>query len=418
MTGRVLTLNAGSSSVKFAASVVPEAASVVATAPDAGIGVGAALRREWIGVAEGLGGEREATLEIRDSGGATLHRASLGPGATHKAALAVLLGWLRERATAIDAVGHRIVHGGTRFVTPQLIDDEAKAGIAALASLAPLHQPHNLAGVEAAQAAFPEVPHVACFDTAFHATQPEINRRFAIPSEWHQRGIRRYGFHGLSYESIVAQFPAIDPRLASGRVVVAHLGNGASLCAIEAGRSVATTMTFSPLDGLTMGTRCGAIDAAVVLHLMQVEGLGAEAVTGLLYRRSGLLGLSGISSDVRELEASSAPAAAEALDHFVEQVVQGIGRMAAALRGVDAIVFTGGIGENALRLRGRMVRACAWLGIVAADDEPTIGAGPTGRVGTLLTRADSRVAAYTVATDEEAVIAGHAVRLADLGAAA
>ena len=239
-------------------------------------------------------------------------------------------------------------------------------------------------------------------------TQPAVNQRFAIPRRLHDAGIRRYGFHGLSYESIVAQLDRRDPALTRSRVVVAHLGNGASLCALDAGRSVATTMSFSPLDGLTMGTRCGHLDAAVVLHLLREEGMSADAIATLLYRQSGLIGLSGISGDVRELEASTDPAAAEALDHFVEQVVQGIGRMAAALRGVDAIVFTGGIGENAAALRGRIVQGCGWIGA-------TLDADANRRHAERITTLDSRLSAYVVRTDEEAVIARHAARVAGLG---
>jgi acetate kinase len=396
MTGHVLTLNAGSSSIKFALFDL-EAAGDDAWRPD------------WAGVADGLGSERDAVVRIRDRTGMTVHDATLGAQATHDGALAALLGWRAAQAGAlrIAAVGHRVVHGGTQFTEPVAVDDAAVAAIDGLASLAPLHQPHNAAGIRAARQAFGEVPHVACFDTAFHAVQPAVNQRFAIPRRLHDAGIRRYGFHGLSYESIVAQLDRLDPALVRSRVIVAHLGNGASLCALDAGRSVATTMSFSPLDGLTMGTRCGQLDAAVVLHLLREEGMSADAIATLLYRQSGLIGLSGISGDVRELEASTDPAAAEALDHFVEQVVQGIGRMAAALRGIDAIVFTGGIGENAATLRERMVRGCAWLG-AELDAEANRHHG--GRITTL----DSRVAAHVVRTDEEAVIAGHAARVAGL----
>ena len=400
MSGHVLTLNAGSSSIKFALF-------------DLGAADAEAWRPDWSGVADGLGSEREAAVRIRDGSGVTVHDAMLGARATHDGALVALLGWRAAQAGAlrIGAVGHRVVHGGTRFTEPVEVDDETVAAIDGLASLAPLHQPHNAAGIRAARQAFGDVSHVACFDTAFHAAQPAVNHRFAIPRRLHDAGIRRYGFHGLSYESIVAQLDRLDPSLKRARVVVAHLGNGASLCALDGGRSVATTMSFSPLDGLTMGTRCGQLDAAVVLHLLREEGMSADAIATLLYRQSGLLGLSGISGDVRELEASSDPAAAVALDHFVEQVVQGIGRMAAALRGIDAIVFTGGIGENAAALRERMVRGCAWLGAALDADA---NRGHAARI----TTADSRLAAFVVRTDEEAVIARHTARVAGLGGAA
>ena len=397
MSGHVLTLNAGSSSIKFALFDLDAAGD-------------AAWRPDWSGVADGLGSERGATVRIRDGGGLTVHDATLGAQATHDGALDALLGWRAAQAGAlrIVAVGHRVVHGGARFTEPVAVDDEAVAAIAGLASLAPLHQPHNVAGIRAARQAFADVRHVACFDTAFHAVQPAVNQRFAIPQRLHDQGIRRYGFHGLSYESIVAQFGRLDPALMRARVVVAHLGNGASLCALDRGRSVATTMTFSPLDGLTMGTRCGQLDAAVVLHLLREEGMSADAISTLLYRQSGLLGLSGISGDVRELEASTDPAAAHALDHFVEQVVQGIGRMAAALRGLDAIVFTGGIGENAAALRERIVEGCAWLGAALDVDA---NRGHASRI----TSIESRVAAYVVRTDEEVVIARHTARVARVG---
>lgn len=394
MSDHILTLNAGSSSVKFA--LFP-----------ALVGGDALPRASWVGQADGLGAGLSARLRVRDAAGRTLLEAALdGADATHRGALAALLAWRQENAGAarIVAVGHRIVHGGTRFVAPARVDAPVLAALAALEPLAPLHQPHNLAGVRAAIAAFAAVPQVACFDTAFHATQPDVNRRFALPRALHDAGVRRYGFHGLSYESIVAQLAGLDPHLADARVVVAHLGNGASMCAIRAGRSVATTMTFSPLDGLTMGTRCGHIDAAAVLYLMQARGMTAEQVTTLLFRESGLLGLSGVSSDMRELEASTVPAAAEAIAHFAEQVVQNLGSLAAALRGIDAIVFTGGIGANATALRARILADAAWLGL-----RPDLAANQAG--GPRLTASDSPVAAWVLETDEEAVIARHTARV-------
>jgi acetate kinase len=332
-----------------------------------------------------------------------LHDAALdGAQASHQGALAALLEWNAQRADSgrIAAVGHRIVHGGADFVAPVRIDAAVLDALAKLEPLAPLHQPHNLAGVRAAMAAFEGVPQVACFDTAFHAVQPEVNRRFALPRALHDAGVRRYGFHGLSYESIVAQFVGIAPELAQRRVIVAHLGNGASMCGIVRGRSVATTMTFSPLDGLTMGTRCGHIDAAVVLYLMRSHGMSADQVEALLFRESGLLGISGVSSDMRALEASAEPAAAEAIGHFAEQVVQHMGSLAAALRGVDAIVFTGGIGENAAPLRERILEDCEWLGV-------NVDAAANRSGAARLTTAESPVSAWVLRTDEEAVIARH-----------
>jgi acetate kinase len=289
-----------------------------------------------------------------------------------------------------------------------LIDEQVATDIESLTPLAPLHQPHNLAGVRAAQAAFPGVPQVACFDTAFHRSMPEVHQRFALPDELFQRGIRRYGFHGLSYESITTQLREQHPAMAAGRVVVAHLGNGCSMCAAHDGRSVATTMSFSPLDGLTMGTRCGRLDAAVVLHLQQQEGFSTDEVSRLLHKGSGLLGLSGLSSDMRELEAAARTGhagAQRALDHFVEQILKELAALAATLRGLDTLVFTGGIGENAAALRARIIESAAWLGLQLDHDANTRGPGT-------ITRQGSPVQALVMKTNEEAVISGHTARLA------
>ena len=395
MTYSLLTLNAGSSSIKVALF-------------DAAVDGGSALpAARWSGQADGLGAGLKARLRIRDADGQTLHDVPLeGAQASHQGALAALLDWHAKQSGAgrIAAVGHRIVHGGADFVAPVRIDDGVLEALAKLEPLAPLHQPHNLAGVRAAMAAFDGVPQVACFDTAFHAVQPEVNRRFALPRELHDAGVRRYGFHGLSYESIVAQFAGIAPELAQRRVIVAHLGNGASMCAIAQGRSVATTMTFSPLDGLTMGTRCGHLDAAVVLYLMRSRGMSADEVEALLFRRSGLLGISGVSSDMRVLEASAEPAAAEAIGHFAEQVVQHMGSLAAALRGVEAIVFTGGIGENGAAMRERILEDCEWMGV-------NVDAAANRSGAARLTTAESSVSAWVLRTDEEAVIARHTARV-------
>jgi acetate kinase len=396
MSRHILTLNAGSSSVKFA--LFP-----------AGGGADALPRAMWVGQADGLGPGLQARLLVRDAAGKTLLDTALaGADANHQGALAALLGWRAANAgdVQIAGVGHRIVHGGMHFTTPVRIDAQVIEDLSALEPLAPLHQPHNLEGVRAAMQAFAGVPQVACFDTAFHASQPDVNRRFALPRALHDEGVRRYGFHGLSYESIVAQLGSVDPRLASGRLIVAHLGNGASMCAIAGGRSVATTMSFSPLDGLTMGTRCGQLDAAVVLYLQRARGMTPDQIERLLFRESGLLGLSGVSSDMRALEASTSQAAVDAIDHFVEQIVQQMGRLAAALRGVDGIVFTGGIGENAAALRERVLTSCSWLGVRLRQQAQTRGEA-------LLTAADSAVTAWVIRTDEEAVIARHARRVLD-----
>ena len=370
MTDHLLTLNAGSSSVKFALF-----ARDAVDAPPA-----------FTGQIDGIGLGR-------------------GGAATHDEALADVLGQLQARNAQVSAVGHRIVHGGARFNEPVLIDDAVVAQMSELVPLAPLHQPHNLAGVRAARHAFAGVPQVACFDTAFHAVQSELNRRFALPQALFDSGVRRYGFHGLSYESILAQMLAADPVCARGRVVIAHLGNGASMCALFEGRSVATTMSFSPLDGLPMGTRCGRLDAAVVLHLIQQQGRSAEDVSRLLFRESGLLGLSGVSSDMRELEASSLASAAMAIDYFVEHVLRELAGMAAALRGIDTLVFTGGIGENSARLRARIVEGAAWMRLSLDVEANRRGAA-------VISSADGAVSVRVLRTNEEAVIAGHTARCA------
>jgi acetate kinase len=370
MSRRLLTLNAGSSSIKFA--LFDPAVSLHTP--------------EQAGQVDGIGTRQ-------------------GP-ADHTQALQQVMAHIG--GADIAAVGHRIVHGGTRFEAPCLIDEQVATDIESLTPLAPLHQPHNLAGVRAAQAAFPGVPQVACFDTAFHRTMPEVHQRFALPDELFQRGVRRYGFHGLSYESISKQLRERHPALAAGRVVIAHLGNGCSMTAVQAGRSVATTMSFSPLDGLTMGTRCGRLDAAVVLHLQQQEGFSTEEVSRLLHKGSGLLGLSGLSSDMRELEAAAADGhegAARAVDHFVEQVLRELAALAAAMRGLDGLVFTGGIGENARALRQRIMGDAAWLGLLL--DREANDRGPD-----CITSAHSPVKALVLRTNEEAIIAGHTARLA------
>lgn len=400
MTDSLLTLNAGSSSIKVAL--------FDATRPG---GDGALPSARWSGQADGLGAGLKARLRVHDAQGQPLLDEALdGAQASHQGALAALLEWHAHEAGSgrIAAVGHRIVHGGTDFVAPVRVDAALLDALAGLEPLAPLHQPHNLAGVRAAMKAFEGVPQVACFDTAFHAVQPEVNRRFALPRALHDAGVRRYGFHGLSYESILAQFTALAPALAQKRVIVAHLGNGASMCGMVQGRSVVTTMTFSPLDGLTMGTRCGHIDAAVVLYLLRSRGMSADEVETLLFRESGLLGMSGVSSDMRALHASEEPAAAAAIDHFAEQVVQHMGSLGAALRGVDAIVFTGGIGENDALLRGRILEDCEWLGV-------NVDAAAKDGAAALLTTAESPVSAWVLRTDEEAVIARHTARVLRAG---
>jgi acetate kinase len=372
----VLVLNAGSSSVKFALFEGGSFATLVR------------------GQVERLGSRPRfaAPGPVPD----------LPPDAGHDAAIAALLAWLEERAAAVRvvAVGHRVVHGGGRFAAPVLLDGPTIAAIESFAPLAPLHQPHNLAAIRAVAARRPDLPQVACFDTAFHAGQPPEAVRLPLPRAWAERGLRRYGFHGLSYESIVARMPEVTGTPLPGRLVVAHLGNGASLAAVRDGHGIATTMGFSTLDGVPMGTRPGAIDPGVLLHLLEREGLSVAALRRLLYHESGLLGVSGISGDMRTLLASAAPEAAETIDWFCYRVAREVGSLAAALEGLDAIVFTGGIGERAAPVRARILERCRWLG-VERDEDANEEHGPR------ISAAGSAVSAWVIATDEESVIARH-----------
>ena len=341
----VLTLNAGSSSLKFAL-----------------FDAGRALVR---GEVEAIDTDPKASATDAD-GKAT--EPPTVPGRGHEAVFPALFDWAARHA-AIDAVGHRIVHGGDAFTGPVRIDDAALVAMEALIPLAPLHQPHNIAAIRAVAAAQPGLPQVACFDTAFHRTMPDTARRHALPD---RLGLRRYGFHGLSYEWIAGRLP---PALAAGRVVAAHLGSGASLCALQAGRSVETTMSTTPLDGLVMGTRCGALDPGVVLHL--VRQMGADATEHLLYHEAGLLGVSGESADMRALHASGSPGARAAIELFTDRVAADVAALATALGGLDALVFTGGIGEHDAPVRDAIVARLAWMGpmqvlVIPADEEAVI----------------------------------------------
>jgi acetate kinase len=321
----------------------------------------------------------------------------------HSGAIEYLFGWYRNSAFGehrIGAVGHRVVHGGTRFSHPVPVNASTVAELESLIPLAPLHQPHNLAAIKAVARIGPALTQVACFDTAFHRTQPPVAQAFALPRRYADEGVRRYGFHGLSYEYIASVLAGTDARAAKGRTVVAHLGNGASLCAMAQGRSVASTMSFTTLDGLVMGTRCGAIDPGVLLYLIDQHGMSARALEHLLYQHSGLLGVSGVSSDMRELLASTDPRASEAVELFVYRISRELGSMAAALGGLDALVFTGGIGEHASSIRARVCREAAWLGL-ELDRAANDAGGPR------ISAAASRVAAWVVPTDEELMIATH-----------
>ena len=304
----------------------------------------------------------------------------------------------------LTAAGHRVVHGGVKFSAPLRIDAQNLAELETLTPLAPQHQPYNLAGIHALQELRPGLAQVACFDTAFHRSQPQVAQRFALPRKWFDQGVLRYGFHGLSYEYIAERLADIDPQAARGRTVVAHLGHGASVCALSGGTSVATSMGFTALDGLPMGTRCGSLDPGVVLHLLQQQELSAAEISHLLYERSGLLGVSGISDDMRELLKSDAPEAEDAVALFVYRTVREIASLAGALGGLDALVFTGGIGEHAAPVRARILEALGWLGVRA--DEAANAADAR-----CISSADSPIRAWVIPTDEERVIAGHCRRL-------
>lgn len=304
------------------------------------------------------------------------------------------------RGTPVVAVGHRVVHGGTKYAAPVRVDPELIASLTTLVPLAPLHQPHNLAPIQAIAEAAPHIPQVACFDTAFHRGQPPLAQSFAIPRRFTELGVRRYGFHGLSYEYVTSRLSQLAPDLAAARVVIAHLGNGASLCAVHRGRSVASTMGFTAVDGLMMGTRCGSIDPGVLVYLMDEYKMDARAIEDLIYRQSGLLGVSGISSDMRGLRASSDPAAAEAIGLFVYRIIREIGSLAAALGGLDALVFTAGIGENDPATRAEVSAGCRWLGLELDEKRNADG---KGRISTDA----STVSAWVIPTDEERMILRH-----------
>ena len=359
------------------------------------------------GQVDGIGVQPRASATGPD--GAALAPPDLGasPPATPSDVMPALIPWARPHLgqRRLAALGHRVVHGGLRHsqpvrITPALLDE-----LEALVPLAPLHEPHNLAPIRMAMQLAPELPQVACFDTAFHRSIADVDQAFALPFALYDEGVRRYGFHGLSYEYIASVLPTVAPAIAEGRVVVAHLGNGCSACALQAGRSAATTMGFTALDGLPMGTRCGALDPGVILHLIQQKGLSADDVSDLLYRRSGVLGVSGISSDFRELLASADPRANFAVDLFCRSVARHIASLAAALGGLDAIVFTAGVGENAPAVRARICRASAWLGV-------DLDAAANERGDTRISTPDARVGAYVVKTDENLMIARHVRRIA------
>ncbi|SAK68688.1 acetate kinase [Caballeronia arationis] len=320
----------------------------------------------------------------------------------HDNAIAFLLDWLRAHAgeAKLLAVGHRVVHGGDRYSAPVRIDAKVMSELEAFIPLAPLHQPHNLAAIRSIEARKPDVPQIACFDTAFHHTQPAVATRYALPPDITSQGVRRYGFHGLSYEFIASALPQYSERAARGKTVVLHLGNGASMTALDSSKSIASTMGFTAVEGLVMGTRSGTLDPGVVLWMMQQAHMDAHAIETLLYKRSGLLGVSGISSDMRALLASDEAAAAEAVDLFCYRISRELGSLTAALGGLDAIVFTAGIGEYAAPVRERVCRAAAWLGV-------SLDADANAKHGPLISTAESAVEAWVIPTNEELMIARH-----------
>ncbi|MEW5963071.1 MAG: acetate/propionate family kinase [Pseudomonadota bacterium] len=396
MRRTILVLNAGSSSIKFQLFAIAESNRLERLLKGQFDGIAVRPRL----VAKGKNGE-DLTDESWDA-----KTVADVPSALDKV-ITFLVGQLGGELPV--AIGHRVVHGGIDYSHPTLVTDDVLARLEPLVPLAPLHQPNNLAPIRAIRGRRPDLPQVACFDTAFHRTHPEVADRFAIPEALYAEGLRRYGFHGLSYEYIAHKLPEVAPHLASGKVLVAHLGSGASMCALSGGRSIESTMGFTALDGLPMGTRPGQLDAGVVLYLLQQKGMSAKAIERLLYNECGLKGLSGISNDVRVLLESQDPRAKLAIDFFVYRIAALAGALAAALEGVDGLVFTAGIGENAPVIRDAVVKRLGWLG---AEIEPERNA----KGGPLISSDQSRIACYVIPTDEELMIARHTLNV--LGGAA
>ncbi|MBI5264032.1 MAG: acetate/propionate family kinase [Bradyrhizobium sp.] len=384
----ILIVNAGSSSLKFQVYGV----------------AGGALNRLVKGQMDGIGTRPQLRAQGSDQKSAIDRTFAADEVADLPAAMQRAGAWLREAHNVRPAaVGHRVVHGGPAFDRPILVDDSVLTQLEQYTPLAPLHQPNNLAPIRVIRSLFPDTPQVACFDTAFHRGHSAIVDRYAIPERYHAEGVQRYGFHGLSYEFVASRLPEVAPRIAGGRVVVAHLGSGASMCALAAGRSVESSMGFTALDGLPMGTRPGQIDAGVVLYLLGQKGMSGAEIEKLLYYESGLKALSGISNDVRVLENSADPRAGFALDYFAYRVGLEAGRLAAALGGIEGFVFTAGIGENSPAMRARIVRHLAWLG---AELDPQANAH-----GPAISSPGSRVELYVIPTDEELMIARHTLAL-------
>jgi len=385
---RIAVMNAGSSSIKFALFDHDEAQSLLFRGQVENIGVAPRL-----GV-EGPDGEKVAEHEW---GARELDHKS-----ATKVILETAIGLLGGKP--VGAVGHRVVHGGSEFAAPTVVTSEVIASLKKLCPLAPLHQPHNIAPIEAIRSAAPHIHQVACFDTAFHQSQSRLAYSFALPRELTDSGVRRYGFHGLSYDYVTGRLREIAPDYAEKRIIIAHLGNGASLCALHEGRSVATTMGFTAVEGLMMGTRCGSIDPGVLIYLMDERKLDARKLEELVYKKSGLLGVSGITSDMRALRESTEPAARQAIELFVYRIVREIGSLAAALGGLDGLVFTGGIGQRDAKTRREVAEGCAWLGVAVDEDANRLGEGR-------IDAPSSRIGVWVLPTDEERVIARHTAAL-------
>ena len=391
----ILTLNAGSSSLKFAAFRLADGGEPSLLAS---------------GQIEGIGATAKGSVKSASGETAELNFDRSQARVDHAAAMGAILDWLRQAGydSSVVAVGHRIVHGGPDYAEPVLIDGATLTKLKALIPLAPLHQPHNVAGVEAAMKAFPSTPQVACFDTAFHRSHPFVNDTYALPRSYYDEGVRRYGFHGLSYEFITRKLRTVAPQIAREDVIIAHLGNGASMCAVHDGRAVATTMGFTALDGLAMGTRCGQIDPGVVLYLMAEKKMSADAISDLLWKNSGLKGMSGLSQDMRELEASDSQAAREAIAYFVVRIRRELASLAAAVNGAEAIVFTAGIGEHSWKVREAALKDMEWMG-VHFDRQANRASAQ------IISAKESPTTVFVIPTNEELMIAEHTVTTAGVG---
>ena len=387
MADLIIVLNAGSSSLKF--TIYSAHGEKPAPLYD--------------GQIEGIG--TEPRFKVKDGAGKVVEEKKWPAGVPldHEGAIDALFAWGRGVLSSSDrivAVGHRVVHGGLEYTKPTIVNDHILGDLEKLVPLAPLHQPHNLAAIRIVARRNPGIPQVACFDTSFHTTIPAVAQAFALPRKITEQGVRRYGFHGLSYEYISTVLQGFDPEAAKGRTIIAHLGNGASMCAMKELKSSACTLGFTAVEGLMMGTRCGTLDPGVMLYLMDECGMNTRDLEKLIYKESGLLGVSGISSDMRTLLESTDPRAAEAVELFVYRITRELGSLSAALGGLDALVFTGGIGENAAPIRERVCSAAQWLGL-QFDEKANAGGGPR------ISREGSRVRAWVIPTDEELMIALH-----------